>query len=190
MTYTGFRLLSISSLLMLLAVYPLMANSQSISLQTTPDWPQIRDTNWLNQNFLSKQRKLADDLAREHLGQRVRTAEKGENTLANLETIQRLINEEKIPGDDKNAWQAIGVVIGDIYVDQMEELQWKVYEDEEGNSHAVCFKGTKECIFPITMVSRRVKVGLKPDVSKIFYRTLDDMKTLRPKLPYSFEPKS
>ena len=149
------------------------------------EFPKVEELNWLNYNFLNKQRKRADDLTREHYGKRIRTVEYNENTLENIALLQRLVNDKVIEADDKLTLQSLGVVMGDIYVDQVKSLEWKVYEDDLGKSHAVCVANTKHCIFPMTMLSRRMQVGLQPDVQVVYQKGLDAVWDYLPKLPFS-----
>ena len=148
-------------------------------------YPKVRDLNWLNQNYLNKQRERANSLARENFGMRIKTAQNNENTMDNIRIIQRLISEDKLKSASKEELQSLGVVLGDIYVDQVKALEWKVYEDELGNSHAVCVKNTKHCLFPVTMISRRIEGGLKPDMDAVYEKGLDFMWDYLPKLPFS-----
>ena len=53
-----------------------------------------------------------------------------------------------------------------------------------GRSRALCVKQTSSCLFPVTMLSRRMKVGTKPDVKKIYNEAILLMQKHLPKLPY------
>lgn len=140
--------------------------------------PQVLQLNWLNRQFLERQRTLADDLVRINLGQRIHTEK------SDLELLQRLVDAEVIASDDKQSLQALGVVLGDIYTQERKELQWRVYEDDLGKSHAVCVINTTNCLFPITMLSRRVEAGLKPDVKVVYRKGLEELKPYLPKRPF------
>lgn len=142
------------------------------------EFPTVMQLNWLNRQFLDRQRTLADDLVRINLGQRIHTDK------SDLELLQRLVDAEAIDSDDKQALQALGVVLGDIYTEERKELQWRVYEDDLGKSHAVCVVGTKNCLFPITMLSRRIEAGLQPDVVEVYQKGLEELKPYLPKRPF------
>ena len=159
--------------------------AQSVIYGSDDEFPRILDLNWLNNNFLNKQRKRVDALTRSEFGIRIKNHVDNENTLENIRIIQRVINENKIDQEDKVTLQALGVVLGDVYVANVKELHWKVFEDDLGKSHAVCVEDTKHCIFPITMLSRRVEVGVTPDVQRVYdkgYSLISDYLT---KLPFS-----
>ena len=142
-------------------------------------FPKITDLNWLNQNFLDQQRKRVDDMSRTHFGQQIR------RNKSDLRTLQRLIDSGAVKGSDKIELQALGVVLGDVFVAETKGLQWRVYEDELGKSHAVCLEGTKNCLFPITMLSRRLEAGVAPEVNDVYQKGLMDMSPFLPKKPYS-----
>ena len=152
--------------------------SPSVDAQAESDYPEVLQLNWLNRQFLDRQRTLADDLLRINLGQRIHTGK------SDLELLQRLIDAEAIDSDDKQSLQALGVVLGDVYTTERKELEWRVYEDDLGKSHAVCIVGTKNCLFPITMLSRRIEAGLKPDVVEVYRKGLEELKPYLPKRPF------
>ena len=143
-------------------------------------FPKIHSLNWLNRNFLDQQRTRVDDMARSQFGQQIR----GNKT--DLHTLQRLIDSNAITvGSDKIALQALGVVLGDVYAKEIKGLEWQVYEDELGKSHAVCLHKTKNCLFPITMLSRRLEAGVKPNVKDIYQKGLAEISPFLPKKPFS-----
>ena len=151
----------------------------------TEGFPRVRDLNWLNQNFLNNQRNRADEIVRDKLAQRLKSAEQQENTQDNIKLLQRLIDENQLKGYKEIDLQSLGVVLGDLYVESHNHLTWQVYEDDLGKSHAVCVKQTKHCIFPLTMISRRVKVGLKPDLNRIYAKGYDAIQNFLPRKPFA-----
>jgi len=142
---------------------------------------RIRDLNPMNLTFVEQQRSSANKLARTTLGRQLHQ-NKGD-----LRVIQTVIDRGHLKGADKETLQAFGAAMGDIFVSAHKNLNWKVYEDELGASHAVCLDDTQHCIFPMTIISRRVEAGLTPNVSKIFNDVLHTFKPHFPKLPYSRE---
>lgn len=139
----------------------------------------IRDLNWMNTNYLNKQRGTADQLTRVHLGRQLR---KNRNDLM---LLQKVLDKHVVEKDDKESLQALGAALGDVIEREHKKLNWKVYEDELGASHAVCLDDTEHCVFPMTMISRRVEAEVQPDVKRIFDRVLSSMKPYFPRLPYS-----
>jgi len=139
----------------------------------------IRDLNSLNEGFLDKQREVANNLVRFKLGRQLHKQQ------ADLKVIQKAIDRGYLADESKETLQAFGAAMGDVFANAHKNLNWKVYEDELGASHAVCLDETVQCIFPMTILSRRIEAGLEPNVSKIFNDILGTFKPYFPKLPYS-----
>ncbi|GAB3106696.1 DUF3806 domain-containing protein [Aestuariicella hydrocarbonica] len=137
----------------------------------------ISDLNWLQRNNHEKQVQQIDELARINLGMQVN------GTKADLQLLQRIIYRGLIAKDDHLAQQALGAVLGDVMVNEM-GLEWKIYEDKLGFSRAACAPGTQECLFPITMLSRRMAVGILPNVEELYQETHEMIAPLLPKNPY------
>ncbi|VUD47890.1 hypothetical protein TDB9533_01120 [Thalassocella blandensis] len=170
----------ISTCLILSASNCFAQNSHNLSYGAeNEEFPKILDLNWLNEQFLIKQRKRVEEITRTHFGQSLKS---GKN---NFPLLQRIIDEQIIEADDTVSLQALGVVLGDIFVDSNKNFAWKVYEDDLGKSHAVCVEKTKQCLFPVTMLSKRIENKLKPTVKDVYQKGLDAMQPFLPKLPFS-----
>lgn len=139
---------------------------------------KISDFAWIDRNHMEQQVKRIDDLARTRVGSQVR----GDRT--DLETLQRIIDRDLIDKDDSLELQALGAVLGNVMAAEIDELEWKIYEDEKGRSRALCVENTQECLFPITMLSRRMSVGLKPDVQRIYDTSMEIIEPHLPEMPY------
>ncbi len=138
----------------------------------------VSDLAWVNETFLSNQRQIIDELSRRHFGTPIR------GDASDLGTLQRFIDKAVIKRDDTATLQALGVVLGDVFVSQNENLVWQVLEDDLGKSHVVCIKNTHYCLFPVTMLSRRYEVGLSPNVKTIYSKALEDIEAHQPKRPF------
>lgn len=142
-------------------------------------YPIVREQNYINEQFLIKQRKRVEAITRENFGQSLKLGE------ANLPLLQRIIDEELVEKDDTITLQALGVILGDTFTEAHKKLAWMVYEDELGKSHAVCVVDTKQCLFPVTMLSKRIEQDAKPKVRQVYEKGLDAMQPFLPKLPFS-----
>ncbi len=142
---------------------------------------EIRDLNWMNNNFLDQARQRAEYLLRQKYGAQFHQ-DRGD-----LSQLQRLIDSDALEDADKQTLQSLGAVLGDVFVSEHKDLNWKVYEDNQGASHAVCLDNTEHCIFPMTMLSRRLEAGLEPNVTSVFENALASIKPYFPKLPYTRE---
>ncbi|HEY7884326.1 MAG TPA: DUF3806 domain-containing protein [Cellvibrionaceae bacterium] len=158
-------------LLTLLCCSCTLANAQSNSASIT-------NLGWTDESFLSAQRARVDELTRTRLGAPIR------GDKSDLDTLQRIIDRDLIDRDDALMQQALGVILGDLLAQEESELKWKIYEDSKGRSRALCVDASRECLFPITMLSRRMAVGLKPNVKTIFLDALDMIEPQLSTLPY------
>lgn len=139
----------------------------------------ISDLGWMDKNKMDKEVQGINELAQAKLGASLH------KDLNDLQVLQRMIDNDLIKQDDYQTQQAMGVVMGNVFLaDFPQTLEWKVYRDKLGRSRALCAKGTQQCMFPITMLSRRMEVGSKPNVKKIYNDTVDMMKDYLPQIPY------
>lgn len=174
--------ITIAALLLLVSTLgsPLAYSQENLAkINQKDEYPIIRAPNWLNQQFLIKQRKSIEEVTRSNFGQSLKIGK------GNIPILQRIINEELIPIENKLKLQALGIVLGDIIVEYDRKLAWQVYEDAEGSSHAVCLLDTKHCLFPATMLSRRIEAGATVDVRRIYEKVLGLIEPVLPKRAYS-----
>ncbi|ACE83495.1 DUF3806 domain-containing protein [Cellvibrio japonicus] len=140
----------------------------------------IEDIGWMDKNKISQEVAKINELAQLKLGTSLRT------DMSDLDTLQRIIDRDLVKREDYATQQAMGVALGQVFLaDFPQTLEWKVYRDNVGRSRALCAKGTQQCFFPVTMLSRRMEVGSKPDVKKIYVDAIDLMKEYLPKIPYT-----
>lgn len=152
--------------------------SKSTSSTATKE-ATISDLSWMDQSKMEKEISALSDLTQTKLGAPIRT------DLSDLETLQRLIDQNIVEQDDYATQQAMGVALGRlILADFPTTFEWKIYEDEVGRSRALCIKKTSECLFPVTMLSRRMEVGSKPNVKQVHNDAILRMEKFLPKLPY------
>lgn len=143
--------------LVLLVLAPLSAFSQSnddIDYELDP----ISAT---NNSFMQSQRDSIDEIARGELATSLRKTED------DLRTLQQILDKRLIDKNDQLKLQALGVVLGDIWVNEL-GMVWKMYIDEKGRSRAVCSPTVNHCLFPITRFSYLIELGVKPNAEKIY----------------------
>ncbi len=160
-------------LLSLLLLMTVSAHAQ----KSDDDGVTLSEPSWLDNNHLGKQRTMIDDIARGTFGEQIR------GNKSDIATMQRIVYQGLVKDQDKIKLQAMGVVLGDIYVNEL-GLKWTIYEDRRGRSRAVCVVNTKYCLFPVTMLARRMEVGLVPDIQRIYDENADAIKAYLPKNPY------
>lgn len=139
----------------------------------------ITELSWMDKNKTEKQIQKINELTQTKLGSRIR------QDLSDITLLQRIVDKELVKIDDSDSQQAMGVILGNVMLaDFAGTLEWKIYEDSIGRNRALCVKGTQECLFPVTMLSRRMEVGTKPNVQKIYDDSIDMMKEFLPQMPY------
>lgn len=139
----------------------------------------IKELSWMDHNKMEQEITAVNELAQKRIGSVIH------RDLTDLHLLQRLIDGNWVARDDYETQQAMGVVLGNIMLaDFPTTLEWKVYEDKLGRSRAVCVRKTSECLFPVTMLSRRMEIGSKPDTKKIYDDAILLLEKHLPKLPY------
>lgn len=164
----------------------LLALTCIILLSTTTqaqdkDKVEVSDLGWLDKNHLQHQVERIDEIARSNLGTQIR------NSTDDLELLQRVINKGLIAKDDRLRLQAMGAVLGNVMAQEF-GMVWQVYEDNLGRSRALCVEDTQHCLFPITMLSRRMEVGLLPNVQEIFDYCHEEIRPYLKRNPYDVTP--
>jgi hypothetical protein len=146
--------------------------------QSSAPAPVIEELRWVDNGYLERQRALIDEIGRSEFGTRVR------KDISDLRLLQRIMDADLVNQTQLVEQQAMGVVLGDVYVNEL-GLEWRVYQDQEGKSRAVCIPNSSHCLFPITMISKRASLGVKPDIRGLYDRGISLIKEHLPKLPYS-----
>ena len=156
------------------------ASAAHAQFQRTPE-PAIEPLAWVDSGYLTRQRALVDDITREEYGRALR------GDASDLELLQRIVDDELIKPMEVQKLQALGVVLGDVYVKDY-PFEWKTYSDGQGKSRAVCLTSVSECIFPVTLIAKRASRGLPVDVQDLYNKTLAHLQPFLPRLPYSARP--
>jgi len=161
---------------------PLNAQSQTSEPLISDGKPKkhyrLSEFRWMDNRHIETQASLISDLTSLKLGQPVR------GTQDDIKLLQRVIYKGLIKRDDSLTMQAMGAVLGNLMVKEF-DMQWMVYEDGNGRSRAVCAPVSKECLFPITMLSRRMEVGLLPNVQELYDYSAELIKPHLPPKPYT-----
>lgn len=144
------------------------------------DKVELNELSWIDKKYFDKQRQVIDDLGRENFGQRLRGGPD------DIKLMQRILDAEKITIFESDIHKAFGVVLGDVYVTE-HGWQWREYKDKLGRTRGVCIPKTEHCVFPLSMMSRRLRVTTELDMAEIYQRGLDFLAEQMPKTPYSTE---
>lgn len=122
---------------------------------------KIEPLSELDQKDFKEKLTYIDDVARIKLGTEIH------GDKSDIDTLQRIANGGYIDPKDRFHLQATGVVLGNLLKKEF-NLEWMVYEDEKGRSRALCVPKTDQCLFPTTMISRRLEVGASVNVQDIY----------------------
>jgi hypothetical protein len=137
----------------------------------------IEELRWVDTGYLQRQRALVDEMVRSEFGTPLRGDKR------DLHLLQRILDRDLVKQMDLVKQQALGVVLGDIYVTDL-KLVWMVYLDADGKSRAACLPNTQHCLFPITMISKRASLGVKPDIQTLYDHGVSLIQDHLPKTPY------
>ena len=122
---------------------------------------------------LERQRGIVDVLARRHMG----AAPRG-GALDDLRLLQSLVDDRVLATDQLFELQALGVVLGDVMVEQL-DLSWVVVDDQYGRTRALQYGSREDVFFPITMISKRYEKNILVDVDKLYQKIESDVARLR-----------
>ncbi|MBW2271911.1 MAG: DUF3806 domain-containing protein [Deltaproteobacteria bacterium] len=81
--------------------------------------------------------------------------------------LQELIDSKVVRRDQVYDLQAMGVVLGDVMVQNL-GLHWVVVVDRYGRSRALRSPQRDDLVFPVTMISKRVVAGVPVEVRKLY----------------------
>jgi hypothetical protein len=122
-----------------------------------------------DEQYLEQQRRTVRELAALHLGRSV-TGQK----VRDLETLQLMLDQGVVGTDDARQLQALGVVMGDLLAGEL-DMHWVIYTDGAGRSRALQLGDSMNFLFPITMISRRVKADVEVRVADVYARAVAEM---------------
>lgn len=137
------------------------------------DKKKVSELAWADENELARKEQSVERLGQRHFGQSLR------HDTSDLVLLQRIADDKLIKQNDVEMLQALGIVLGNTLQEEL-GLEWKVYNDEMGRSRAICVPDTEYCLFPLTMLSRRLEVGLPVDVHNVYD---DAVKAIEPYTP-------
>ncbi|MFK7830836.1 MAG: DUF3806 domain-containing protein [Congregibacter sp.] len=151
-------------------------------LLSRPAWSQLVDNRVteltaLDRHYMNTQRELATELTLRHFGARCC------RSVAELDYLQRLLDQRIVHAEQTRELQAMGVVLGDLLAKEL-DLHWVVYEDINGRSRALQLDNTENFLFPVTMIARRKEANDNTPVRQIYQTAFDTMQAARPPLPF------
>ena len=94
-----------------------------------------------------------------------------------LRVLDTILRSKWVEPAETVKLQSLGVAFGDA-IAQALMLEWVVVNDEYGRSPALNWPGTSLCIYPLTMISKRVEDGEEVDVYGLFEGICDRLREL------------
>ena len=140
----------------------------------------ISSLSWTDKQYMAAQVEQLDLLVRDEFGSQLH------ESTTDLDLIQRIINRGIIDKTNVQSQQALGMALGNVIAKET-GMQWYAYKDSNGRNRALCVPETEHCLFPVTMLSRRMSVGLYPDVDKIYKESLEMLGKHLKKSPYDVD---
>ncbi len=145
--------------------------------QSLSDEFQIMDFGPGDQIFIQRQQELAESLVYDALLTRL----KGEKE-QDLRLLQQLIDRGTLKPHQKRELQALGSVLGNLLAKEF-RLPWVVYVDQLGRSRGLRIDKTRQVIFPLTMISRRIEADAETDIARIYAKAVDIIRYTRANSP-------
>jgi hypothetical protein len=129
----------------------------------------------------SDQKRLRDQRAvvERYLGSED-SKEKYRTAAGKLGTVRAFLQGEVFKPDQKYELQCLGIVLGDVFVQDM-GMEWIMVEDEYGRDPAVRLPNTTIILYPMTMISKRIERGEKIDVFELYNGTAAQVEALKDK---------
>lgn len=115
-----------------------------------------------DQNFLEQQHQLASQLVYDALLRRMNGDKEHD-----LGLLQKLLDGKHVKAHQRRELQALGVVLG-RFLEKEFRMKWVIYIDSVGRSRGLQVGNTRQVIFPLTMISRRVEADARADVKAIY----------------------
>lgn len=99
--------------------------------------------------------------------------------LDDLRLLQAVVDSGHLRIDQTYEWQSLGVVLGSVFVAEVEGLDWAMVEDEYGRDPALRFESTSILLFPLTMISKRIEQGEAVDVQALYDGVIEHVERIQ-----------
>lgn len=93
--------------------------------------------------------------------------EKYPTVAGKLGTLRSLLDVRQFQPEQTYELQAMGVVLGDVFVQDM-GFEWVMVSDEYGRDPALQYRNSSILLFPLTMISKRIESGEAVDVFALY----------------------
>ena len=128
--------------------------------------PKFTELSPRNMVRLDRQRALISATVRERYGSSLT------QTTKDLPVLQRLVDDSVFNKSQTYELQCLGIAFGDVLASAL-PLRWVMVTDEFGTDPTLRYKNSSWNVNALTMVSKRVERGEKPDLSELLRVTRD-----------------
>lgn len=125
---------------------------------------------------LDRQRALISAAVRERYGSSLT------QTTKDLPVLQRLIDDSVFSKSQTYELQCLGIAFGDVIASAL-PLRWVMVTDEFGTDPTLRYKNSSWNVTALTMISKRVERGEKPDLSELLRVTRERLASADPSSP-------
>ena len=129
------------------------------------------DDEWVT--YIAKMWLLGSQISEDVTGQEM------DGSMQDIHRLQTIIDSGKIPVENTQELQSLGIVFGKVFVNETPDYDWWVVEDEYGKDACVRYKETTLLIFPQTMLSKRIEDGEHVDVAELFTGLREDLERIK-----------
>ena len=129
------------------------------------------DEEWIT--YIAKMWLLGSQISEDILGKKM------DGSMQDVERLQDIVDSKKIPVENTQEIQALGIVLGKVFVNETPNYDWWVIEDEYGKDACVRYKETSLLTFPQTMLSKRIEDGEEINVSGLFHGLREELEKIK-----------
>jgi Domain of unknown function (DUF3806) len=119
--------------------------------------PEDSDYKWLASCWVS-----VGNLIKEEWGYEIN------QSMEDLEYLQRVIDEELIDFGDEHSCDCVGVAFGRVVATNVPDLDWWVVHDSYGRGLAIRYRETTLQYNVIEMIGKRLSQGIKANLNSLF----------------------
>ena len=135
--------------------------------------PKFTELSPRNMVRLDRQRALIAATVQERYGSSLT------QTTKDLPVLQRLIDDSVFTKTQTYELQCLGIAFGDVLASAL-PLRWVMVTDEFGTDPTLRYKNSSLNVSALTMVSKRVERGEKPNLSELLRVTRDQIASADP----------
>jgi len=96
-----------------------------------------------------------------------------DQSIDDLEYLQRVVDDESIDAQDRYATECLGVAFGRVLATNEEGMDWWVVEDDYGRDIVIRYKHTSLQIDAMHLIGKRLEDGIRVNVRELYDSLMD-----------------